>query len=428
MPGFLRATSMKRSAAVFAMGLICVQAQFAFSQQNDQEAAADARRFQNALNALATHLQSSPAYAVEIASHWKIVSEDKKREKEGRNRFKLVREAGDRLRIEANPGDQLQPTLISACDGKLLTTYLRPSSIFERKPTADAAAEILHSQFLLTSLQGTGIELLLMKDWPTVVEKTISQLDFTGKEKIEGEEFEHFKMGWGKDTVEMWFKSGNPPFLSQFRRTVTVPVQEKTSVNVVTTAKLKWTFARTFPPATFQVDMPATARQVPSVYDALVKGEKAVVLGKAAPSLGLTLLDGKPLDLASLASRQQVVVLFYFASWSMPSPERFEALTKLVRDFRQQGVAFYLVNVGESKADVAKFVASHKLDLPVALDPEGKSTDDFLINSIPAAVLIGKTGTVQAVVQGPDIEKDAVNRLTRDLEHLVKGQLLVPGK
>jgi peroxiredoxin len=419
---------MKRYAALFAIGFVFVQTQVGACQQGDSEAAADARRFQTLLTVLATHLQTSPAYAVEIASHWKIASEDKKRDKEGRNRFKLVRESGDRLRIEANPGDQLQPTLVSVCDGKVLTTYLRPSGIFERKPTGDAPRDLLHSQFVATSLQGTGIDLLLMKDWPIFLEKTISQLDFTGKEKLDGEELDHFKMNWGKDTVEMWFKTGKPPLLSQYRRTVTVPVQEKTSVRVVTTARLKWNFAPAFPPATFQIDMPATARQVPSVYDALVKGEKAVVLGKPAPRLGLELLDGTPLDLASFAGRKEVAVLFYFASWSMPGAERLEALTRLVQNFRRQGVVFYGVNVGESKDDVTRLVAAHKLDMPVALDPSGKSTDDFLINSIPAVVLIGKSGTVQAVLQGPEIDKNIIDRITQDLDRLVKGELLVPGQ
>jgi peroxiredoxin len=417
---------MRRLIVLLGLGVLLVGSS-ANAQQKESEAASDARQFQTVLTKLAGHLQSSGTYAVEVASDWKIVSEDKKREKQGRNRFKLVRESGNRLRIEANPGDQLQPTVLCVCDGKQLTTYLRPSGIYERKATTDAAAEVLHSQFLTTALQGTGLDLLLMKDWPKFVESSIGQLDAIGKEKVAGEELDHYQMVWGKDVVGMWFKPGNAPLLTQFQRTVTVPVQEKTSVKVVTTVRLKWTLAQTFPPATFQADMPATARLVPSVYEALVKGEKAVILGKPAPRLSLKLVDGKPLDLAGHANKE-VVVLFYFATWALPDIERLQTLTKLAQDWSRQGVKFYLVNVGETNEEVAKFTTTHKLTLPVALDQNGKSTDDFLINAIPAAVLIARNGTVQAVLQGPQFEQDVANQLTRDLSRLVKGESLLPTK
>jgi hypothetical protein len=112
----------------------------------------------------------------------------------------------------------------------------------------------------------------------------------------------------------------------------------------------------------------------------------------------------------------------------MPSAERLEALESVVKDFRRQGVVFYLVDVGERRDEVEKLVKAQKIDLPAALDPQGKSTDEFLINSIPAAVLIGKSGTVQAVLQGPEVGAEAAGLLTRDLQRLLKGEALAPGK
>ena len=416
---------MKRLIAIAAIGLALVPTSRGLGQAKESEAEADAKQFRAVLDKMAAHLQSAPAYAVELASSWKIESEDKSRAKEGRNRFKLVREAGNKLRIEANPGDQLQPTIVSVSDGKQLITYLRPNGIFERENSSNAAAEVLRSPYLTTALQGTGIDLLLMPDWPSYLEKSISQLDFTGPQRVDGEELEHYQMNWGKDVVEMWFKPGNPSFLTQYRRTVTVPVQEQTNIRVITTAKLKWNLAKSFPAEVFRVDLPAVARKVPSVYDALVRGDKAIVLGKPAPRLNLHLLDGKPLDLTAHHGRKEVIVLLYFASWANPSDEGLAATIKVADEFKRKGVVSYGVNLGESREEVARFVAAQKIGIPVALDPQGDSTDDFLINSLPAAILIGKDGTVQAVLQGNEFAKDGANRISRDLERLVRGESLV---
>src|SRR5580700_10393834 len=155
---------MHKFVTIAAIGIAALQGSRGLGQTKETEPDSDAKQFRTVLDRMAAQLSSTPAFAVDIASSWKVDSEDQARVKEGRNRFKLVREAGNKLRIEANPGDQLQPTIVCASNGNQLITYLRPNGIFERAPSTDAAAEVLRSQFLTTTLQGTGIDVLLMPD------------------------------------------------------------------------------------------------------------------------------------------------------------------------------------------------------------------------------------------------------------------------
>src|SRR5580692_4954370 len=104
--------------SLIACGIIVCLAPAARCQANPAETPAEAKQFHALIAKLADQLKRSPAFAVELASSWKIDSSDKSRVQEGRNRYKLVRQSGNLLRIEANPGEQLQPTIICVCDGK----------------------------------------------------------------------------------------------------------------------------------------------------------------------------------------------------------------------------------------------------------------------------------------------------------------------
>src|SRR5262249_49677439 len=130
------------------------------------------------------------------------------------------------------------------------------------------------------------------------------------------------------------------------------------------------------PAATFAVTLPKDAKKVDDLHEALIKGTTDSLLGKPAPEVSLRGLDGAAVRLVPHAGKH-VVVLIFWASWCAPSTEELPKVVRFVEAYRDKGVVFYAINVGEKAEDVKAFTAKSKLASTVLLDPEGKATDSF---------------------------------------------------
>jgi len=170
---------------------------------------------------------------------------------------------------------------------------------------------------------------------------------------------------------------------------------------------------------------PADAIEVRDLQTYLLKGGTDALLGQAAPLVPAKLLDGTDWDLAKHRGRQ-VVVLFFHATWAVPSTQDMPAVLAFIDQYAQRGVAFYAVNVGESRETVRAFMESLKYTHPVVLDLEQKAAEAYRVTSLPVTVLIGKDGTLQAVHVGTAPEARALIR--QDLQPLLEGKQLVETK
>ncbi len=121
--------------------------------------------------------------------------------------------------------------------------------------------------------------------------------------------------------------------------------------------------------------------------------------GKPAPDILLPLMDGGTLDLAAHRGKD-VVVLDFWATWCPPCVESLPALDALAKDYADKGVAVYAINQGEDPAEIAAFLRSGGLTLPVALDPGFATGRDYLVEAIPQTVIVGKDGLVKRVHVG----------------------------
>ena len=70
------------------------------------------------------------------------------------------------------------------------------------------------------------------------------------------------------------------------------------------------------------------------------------------------------------------------------------------REFKDLGLAFYAVNIEESRATVTGFVQKHKLTLPVLLDPDGEASAAYHITATPTVYLIDRDGKLVAKAIG----------------------------
>ncbi len=135
----------------------------------------------------------------------------------------------------------------------------------------------------------------------------------------------------------------------------------------------------------------------------------AAIVGKAAPDVTLTLLDGTPLRLAD--HRGEVVVLNFWASWCEPCKEEMPLFQAYSDEARRQGEATTIIGVGirtDHDADARAFVRDLGLTYPIGRDTNtdepgrGPIERAFEVpNAYPTTLFIRPDGIIDRVHLGP---------------------------
>ena len=127
-------------------------------------------------------------------------------------------------------------------------------------------------------------------------------------------------------------------------------------------------------------------------------------IGKPAPAISGTDLDGKPFNLAD--AKGKVVLVDFWASWSLPSGAEIDALQQVAELYRAQGFQIVGVNLdtlqndGNSLAtvmpNIRHFLLDHNVRWPTLVNGQGDKdyAKAYSITEIPANVVVGRDGTV----------------------------------
>ncbi|MFT3700014.1 MAG: TlpA disulfide reductase family protein [Kofleriaceae bacterium] len=123
--------------------------------------------------------------------------------------------------------------------------------------------------------------------------------------------------------------------------------------------------------------------------------EKKLV-GKPAPALTVTTLDGKTIDLATLYG-QKPVYLKFWATWCIPCKAQMPRFEKLFEQYGDQ-VSFLAVNVGldDDPTAVRAFRDQLGMKMPLVVD-DGRLADTLALEVTPQHVLVGRDGRVAYV-------------------------------
>ena len=128
----------------------------------------------------------------------------------------------------------------------------------------------------------------------------------------------------------------------------------------------------------------------------------AQTIGKPAPEIELSQLDGHKLKLSSL--RGHPVVVTFWGTWCPPCREEFPALVAARRQHRSSGLEIVAVNQRDqelSTRDVQQFTHEFGVDFPVLLDARGRTRRSYHLIGLPTTVFIDRAGIVQVVHPGP---------------------------
>lgn len=127
-------------------------------------------------------------------------------------------------------------------------------------------------------------------------------------------------------------------------------------------------------------------------------GTESPLVGKPAPEVELDMLNGKPFRLGSL--RGKVVVLEFWATWCGPCIQTLPEVVRVVRELQDPNLMLVAVNLEEDPKTVTSMLQRLKLDVAVALDPNGIAGHKYSATAIPQSVIVDRQGNVARVFVG----------------------------
>ena len=95
-------------------------------------------------------------------------------------------------------------------------------------------------------------------------------------------------------------------------------------------------------------------------------------------------------------------------------------LTQVAEQYKDKGVVFYAINKSEDIDNVRQFMTASKLGCKVALDKDGKVSEQFKVRGIPHLVIIDKKGVVRVVHSG--LPANVLAKIVEELEEILSGK------
>lgn len=128
------------------------------------------------------------------------------------------------------------------------------------------------------------------------------------------------------------------------------------------------------------------------------QSQARLILPAPAPPVHLRDLDGRPMDLASLAGK--VVLVDFWATWCGPCREEAPLLKGLQDRYRDRGLRVLGLSLDDNAAPVRKFRREKGLNYPVALADLTTTARFGGVLGLPTLFLVDRSGRIVMERQG----------------------------
>ena len=417
-----------RIEKLVALAVLCTSVLMAGSTSAQQKApsktatpAADGQVKPEALlKQMADYLGDLPAFACKAESVLEIKAKDQNNRAVTKMTVRLERP--NRLALIVDEGVM---GLTVVCDGKQLAQYLPMMKRYVVKEAPATFAEMtdIGAPISITMLGMTGDII------PTGGEEFFKRLidgvtesKYLGKEKVGDVECHHLRFVQDDFDWDIWIEDGKRPLPHKVQPDLAKQLAgdgqfEGVKFSYVVTLS-DWDVAPKFTDADFTFTPPADVEKADTLFETPEEPTHPL-LGEPAPAFTTTDVDGHPIDLQKQIGKN-VILLDFWATWCGPCVQAMPEVDAVAQKFKDKGLVFYAVNVGEEAAPIKEFLAGAKLDVPVAMNTDNKISELYKVEGIPQTLLIGKDGKVQVVHVGFNGELGAI--LTKEVEDLLAGK------
>ena len=117
----------------------------------------------------------------------------------------------------------------------------------------------------------------------------------------------------------------------------------------------------------------------------------------ALPAVTLQDMNGKRVEVGSLAQSGKPVVLAFFATWCKPCMRELKAIDELYADWQDEtGVTVYLVSIdqGQDIQKVKPLVDGNGWEFEVLLDPNGTLKRAMNVQNVPHLFVVNSKGEI----------------------------------
>lgn len=118
------------------------------------------------------------------------------------------------------------------------------------------------------------------------------------------------------------------------------------------------------------------------------------LIDRPAQDFTLYTLDGKKTSLTAQRGDQKAIV-FFWATWCPYCRQAITHMTQRQSDFKDQGIELLMVNVGEDKSTVSRYMSQISMsNAPVFLDTDGAISGQYQVQGLPTFVFVNQEGVV----------------------------------
>jgi len=322
-------------------------------------------------------------------------------------------------------------------DGTRLITY-QPYNNTYASSADPASLEDIVTPFnlgFIASGDPLGYESFLPKNFIEVFEAMLVKCEYLGVEEVGTLPAEHVRLTTeGEAATDYWIATGNRPLLlkSQFSLDASkfikgmpdavvnrLSSEMRSEKRTRTTIYSNWQINQPVSETAFQYQPPGGARQVTGVFPCLVHP----LVGRMAPDFQLNDLQGMPVRLSDL--RGKIVVLDFWSIKCPPCVAGLPILAKITSDREAEGVVFYAINSPDSTDAIKTFLKNKGLSFLTLLDPNELVRKLFHVDGIPVTFVVDKSGKIQSVDLGYNLERES--KLSDKLDTLLAGKSLLSG-
>ena len=116
-------------------------------------------------------------------------------------------------------------------------------------------------------------------------------------------------------------------------------------------------------------------------------------IGKPVKDFTLKIVNGEETSLEKFRNGQKAII-FFWATWCPHCRVQLGELNKNQSAIEKKNIKIVLVDVGESEAQVSKYMEKNKIVLDVFLDDESKVSDLYGLIGVPTFYYVGDDGKV----------------------------------